>query len=55
MQVQVRLNEKQTELYTVYEGQTAEEIAEKVALKHDLSDDIKSTIRKGIQMQLEKL
>jgi len=55
MQVQVRLNERETEMYAVREGQTAEEIAEKVAQKHDLSEDIKITIRKGIQMQLDKL
>ena len=55
VQVQIKVNEKLAETCVVYEGQTAEQVAEELAQKHKLSSETKLKIKKGIQAQLDAI
>lgn len=55
MKIQLNLNNKTAESFSIYEGQTSKEIAEGIAQKYALSVDIKNRIQIGIQNQLENI
>lgn len=55
MQIQININEEFVENYLVYEGQTAEEIAQELAQKHSLDHYAKAKIEEGIRIQLESV
>jgi len=55
IQVQIKVNDKLAETCVVYEGQTADEVADELAKKHNLSEETKNKIRNGIQAQLDAL
>ena len=53
MQIQIKVNDNLAEICSVYEGQTAEEVADELAVRHCLSQETKEKIIKTIQLQLD--
>ena len=54
MRIQININNETAELCSVYEGQTADEVAERLAKKHNLSEDVKERIKESIQLRLKE-
>ncbi len=55
MQVQLKLQDRIAETCVVYEGQTAEDVAEELTQKYKLKEQTKAKIIEQIQTQLNTL
>ena len=53
--VEVKINESVKELCIIYEGQTAEEVANKIAAKHKLNSISKQAIIQDLEQHLKSL
>ncbi len=55
LQVEVRISDKIKELCTIFEGQTAEEIADMIAAKHQLEKSARDAIVSELEIHLSEL